>query len=192
MGEQESTTLPLIFSFQLLVALPPWRWQQFGCFYKFRMLFPAPWPWSFLQLALFLGGSRAVTEAFAEVHRQNGVTVSGKAWPLWCCFLCRSCLDPGLLRMHRETEPGRSRTCDHPNHQQQSRELNLLTWVPCLYTESLQILSNSHWKRPWCLTWRHETLLIVCMCWGLVPDTNSVLPITFLALTRGLKWDCGI
>lgn len=59
---------------------------MFGCFYKLRTLFLAPWPWRFLQLALSLGGaaagSRAVTEAFVEAHRpcspchsQNEATV---------------------------------------------------------------------------------------------------------------------
>lgn len=96
-----------------------------------------------LQLVLPLGraalGSRNVTEAFIEVHRPRppphslnaSDSVGRKAWPLWCCFLCSSCLDPGLLLVHRETEPGKSRTCGgHPEHQQQSRELNFWTGSP--------------------------------------------------------------
>lgn len=62
---------------------------------------------------------------------------------------------------------------------------------PCLYIEPLQILSNTSLEKA-LMSAGDETVLIVCMCWGLVSDTNSVLPISFLAFTRGLKWNCGI
>lgn len=60
---------------------------MFGCFYKSRMLFLAPWPWSFLQLALSLGraaaGSRAVTEAFVEAHRPRPPCHSQNEAMMW-------------------------------------------------------------------------------------------------------------
>lgn len=47
----------LVFSFQLLVALPLWRGQCVWVFLhaKLRLLFLAPRPWSFLSTCPFLG-----------------------------------------------------------------------------------------------------------------------------------------
>lgn len=122
-----------------------------------------------LQLALSLGraaaGYRAATEVFVEVPRpcpphqsqNDSEGVGGKAWPLWCCFLCRSCLDPGFLLVHRETEPGWSRIYGaYPKHQWQSRELNLLNWVPCLSIESLDFIQQVTGKGP--------RVSVACMC----------------------------